>query len=94
MFAKLYEIENIGQVLVKLDQSESDDHSGPEIRYYFEAPNLGVCSAATKYKDSETGWDAAESAFANVTQESAEKLASGVINGILSEFSSIEAEQN
>ena len=59
-FAKLYETKELGQILVKLDQNEE---SLPEIRYFFEPENLGVCSMAISFKDSETAWDNAEKVF-------------------------------
>jgi len=40
MFAKLYETEDHGQILVKLD---AGDVGQPEVRYYFEPKSLGVC---------------------------------------------------
>lgn len=86
MFAKLFENETIGQILVKLDQSDSESHTGPEIRYYFQAPSFGICSVAAFYNDSSAGWDAADTAFANVTQLSAEKIALGAVNRIISEL--------
>lgn len=71
MFAKLYDTEEHGQILVKLDQSESDDHSGPEIRYYFEPEGLGVCSIAINAVDTDKGWEAAERIFTETTEERA-----------------------
>lgn len=70
-FAKLYADEKIGQILVKLDSCES---SRPEVRFFFQPENMGVCSASTGFEDSEGGWDLAERYFDKVTRESAVEL--------------------
>jgi hypothetical protein len=72
-FAKLYADEKIGQILVKLDSCES---SKPEVRFFFQPENLGVCSFSLGFEDSDEGWDAADAAFDKVTQESAVELVS------------------
>lgn len=41
-FAKLFEFEDLGQVLVMLDRGDD----GPEVRLYFKPNGLGVCSVA------------------------------------------------
>ncbi len=41
-FAKLFEFEGLGQVLVMLDRGDD----GPEVRLYFKPDGLGVCSVA------------------------------------------------
>lgn len=60
-FAKLFETEEFGQILVKLDASP-DEHE-PEVRFYVNPPDLGVCSFAAGYPDSDEGWDAAQACF-------------------------------
>ena len=77
MFAKLYETEETGQVLVKLDEGED----GPEVRYYFEPKGLGVCSMAFQFKDDEEGsaWDKADIAFEKADEEQALRLAKGMM---------------
>ena len=77
MFAKLYETDEFGQILVKLDQSDGD--CVPEVRIYFEPENLGVCSTAFKYKDSDDGWDKAEKYFNEIDQSTAMSTVNGVI---------------
>lgn len=69
MFAKLYGTDN-DQILVKLDEGES----GPEVRFYFQPEGMGVCSVATGFADTDAGWDKAEEAFKNMTEETARKL--------------------
>lgn len=76
-FAKLFQFEKIGQVLVKLD----DGDEGPEVRIYFQPENLGICSTAFNFKEDEKGteWEKAESAFKMVD----EKTAEGVVRELL-----------
>ena len=73
MFAKLYET-SVGQVLVKID-----DGDGPEVRFFFEPPNLGVCSVALKFSDDDDGWDKAETAFKKVDEAQAVSIARSTI---------------
>ena len=65
MFAKLYETAGHGQILVKMDSGDE----GPEIRFFFQPENLGVCSVAIGYEDDDEGWDKAEDAFSNIVDE-------------------------
>ncbi len=77
IFAKLFVLETIGQVLVKLDDGEN----GPEVRLYFQPEGLGVCSTAFNFKADESGseWDKAEKAFEMVDSDKAEKIVRGVL---------------
>ncbi|EKF8202512.1 hypothetical protein PBR95_000485 [Pseudomonas aeruginosa] len=61
-FAKLFEFEDLGQVLVMLDRGDD----GPEVRLYFKPKGLGVCSVAcSNFPGGEDEqWDHAESGFA------------------------------
>ncbi len=68
-FAKLYG-EGDNQVLVKLDEGEE----GPEVRYYFQPPDLGVCSVAAVFPDTDEGWDRAQAAFDRTTEEIARRV--------------------
>ena len=61
-FAKLYETEKYGQLLVKLDTGAQGE---PEIRFYFEPKGLGVCSYSLEYPNN---WDTAEAAFECVNE--------------------------
>ncbi len=70
MFCKLFGTDN-DQVLVKLD---SNDDGFPEVRIYFEPPDLGVCAAAFSWNDSDTGWDTAEKTFADITEAKAREI--------------------
>lgn len=68
-FAKLFQFEEIGQVLVKLD----DGDEGPEVRIYFQPENLGVCSTAFNFEEDQKGteWEKAEKAFEMVDEKTA-----------------------
>ena len=73
MFAKLFDTIH-GQTLAKLDEGED----GPEIRCYWQPPELGVCSAAIKFPASDLGWDKAEALFALLTAEAAAEFITNV----------------
>jgi len=74
MFAKLYNSEKYGQILVKND-TDSEDGS-PEVRFYAQPEGFGICSLALGFKDSDEGFDSADEAFNNVDQEKAEEIIS------------------
>lgn len=76
MFAKLYETEEFGQILVKLEQSDGD--CVPEVRIYFQPETLGVCSTAFKYEDSDDGWNEAEKYFNEIDQSTAMSTVNGI----------------
>lgn len=77
MFAKIFESEKYGQILVKID---SDDNHDPEVRVYVEPPELGVCSVAlsVKNEDEDVAWSKAEELFQKLEIDEAEKMASRV----------------
>lgn len=70
-FAKLFQFESVGQVLVMLDSGDE----GPEIRFHFYPKNLGVCAVTLGF-NGEAAWDNAEKAFTNVDAAHAEKIVS------------------
>ena len=74
-FAKLYETESCGQILVKFDSGEE----GPEVRFFFEPQGLGVCSIALQYDDNDDGWDKAESVFNKTDKEKSVAIVSKTI---------------
>ena len=80
MFAKLYETEETGQVLVKIDDGEK----GPEVRYYCVPEGLGVCSMALEFTDDDKGtaWDKADKFFEAMTEENAIEFAKKMILSI------------
>ncbi len=79
MFAKLFNDTDVGQILVKIDQGSECE---AEVRYYFEPPNLGVCSMAIQFEDDEAGsaWDKAEKAFGSVDLTGIVRMVQAFIN--------------
>lgn len=71
-FAKLFETEELGQILVVIDEGDEGDE-GPEVRFSFSPPNLGVCQQALKYDGDD--WDKAEDFFDSVD----ETVAAGIV---------------
>ena len=77
MFAKLFENEEHGQLLVKLDTDP--ETLNPEIRLYFQLPGTGVCSLAICWEsDTEEDWDNADKAFERYD----EKMAIGAVTSV------------
>lgn len=66
MFAKLFQLADYGQVLVKRD---SNDEGRPEVRTYFHPDNYGICSFAISFDDTESGAEAADRVFAGIDEE-------------------------
>jgi len=76
-FAKLYEDDELGQILVKSDM----DHNGnPEIRFYCIPDGLGVCSVALTHDDTDEGWKAMEKAFESIDKKDAIKVVKNITN--------------
>lgn len=74
-FAKLYDFEDLGQVLIVIDQSDDED-CVPSIKVSsIPSENLGVCSTSFKYEDNDEGWDKARAAFDSLTKADAYKIA-------------------
>ncbi len=79
-FAKLFETEDLGQVLVKIDTNED---CLPEVRFYFEPPGLGVCSIGVNADtDSHEDWNKIEMFFDSVDEEVALRHVRTVVNQI------------
>ena len=66
MFAKLFEGDTVGQVVVILD---TDEESKPQVTFKFQPEGYGVCSIGPSWPDTDEGWDNAESYFAKVDEE-------------------------
>lgn len=74
MFAKLYDSKKYGQILVKIDSDH--DEGNPEVRFFVQPDDMGVCACAIGFVDSDEGWDSAEEVFNGVTLEKAEEIIS------------------
>lgn len=75
-YAKLFETETQGQILVKIDEGEGGH---PEVRFYFSPENLGVCSIACSYHEEEGAWDAAQRFFDSIDEQSALAAIGGIV---------------
>lgn len=69
-FAKLWGTGD-DQVVVLL---QSDEEGKPEVRTFFNPPDLGVSSVAISFKDTDAGCDAAERMFVAQTEESTRNM--------------------
>lgn len=80
-FAKLFQFDDIGQVLVKRD---TNDNHEPEVRLYFEPEGFGVCSTAFTFEegDGENMAVKAERAFDLVDEERAHSIITGVLKTV------------
>ena len=82
-FARLFEFEDIGQVLVKLGNSQIDESEAEkdesvqpepnetersELRFYFKLPGLGICEAAFGYCDDED-WSKAAAVLDDLNEQ-------------------------
>lgn len=67
-FAKIFDTPDHGQVLVKKD---TNDKGCPEIRWFVEPPELGVCSLAISFEDTDPGWEVADRSFSQTDQNAA-----------------------
>ena len=77
-FAKIFESKKYGQLCV-LAASENDQ-SNPEVRIFFEPPNLGVCSLAMIFSDTDDGWDNRTTFFKELNLEKVEEMVKGPID--------------
>lgn len=77
-FAKLFEFDDIGQVLVTLEGGDE----GPEVRVKFKPKNLGVCSIKLSFTndDEDKAWTDAETTLENMDEAKAYELASSIMN--------------
>lgn len=82
-FAKLFEDEKYGQVLVI---NSVDDEDRPALLIKFSAEGLGVCEAAMSFPDdSAENYDKRDKAFEEITKEKAVNGISAVIDSLLNQ---------
>jgi hypothetical protein len=74
-FAKLFG-NGDNQIVVFI---QSDDEGKPEVRVFSQPPNLGVCSVAVGFLDTDEGWNLAKEMFGKVTEEWARNLTNEVL---------------
>lgn len=67
-FAKLFETEEYGQIVViKCDGEDGE----PSIEFKAKPNSMGVCTTRISFKDTDAGWDAQDKAFEAITEDEA-----------------------
>lgn len=75
-FQKIYRTHDIGQILVKQD---SNDDEKPEVRFYFEPKDLGVCSISVTF----TTWDSSDEYFESIDIQKSHDIVKPTIDRII-----------
>lgn len=79
-FAKLYDSDEHGQIVVLMRQG---DEGEPEVQFISRpSERMGVSSVSLTYDDTDEGWDKCQKAFENVNKERAE----GSVEAMLSQM--------
>jgi hypothetical protein len=75
-FAKIYESDKVGQILLKHDVASEDEYES-EIRVYFQPEGQGVCSIARAFDS----WEKSEKAWEDMrnTQAKIEEIENIVV---------------
>jgi len=71
-FAKLFESEAHGQILVVLQRGELGN---PELQWSIKPEGFDVCTVNFTYQDTDAAWDTAQELLDNFTLEDALKIA-------------------
>jgi len=71
-FAKLFETETHGQILVVLQRG---DRGNPELQWSIKPQGFDVCTVSFTYQDTDVAWDTAQELIDNFTLEDAVKIA-------------------
>lgn len=66
-FAKIFENDEVGQILVTKGRVGEDDNPG--VRITFAQPDMGQISTELGYHDDDEGWEEADKAFEQMTEE-------------------------
>lgn len=77
-FAKLFEFDDIGQVVCLLTTGDN----GPEILVHFQPEGLGVCTQRFSYEDGDEDeqWERADSGFALLDRERVYEMTKPIID--------------
>lgn len=70
-FAKLYCADDTGQVLATVESGDE----GPELHISFKIRGMGRCTVKLGFPDTDEGWDLADKALRELTEEQALALA-------------------
>lgn len=85
-FAKLLEVEGIGQVLAVLDDSD-EKGMGACLRVSFQGgQGLGICAVRLDFKEGDAGYEAAEAALENFDEATALRMVEPVIKQFAGTF--------
>lgn len=81
-FAKLFDTK-YGQILVFRQGAEVDDGEesmGDEVRVFIQPEGLGVCSVATKFKDTESGYESCDKFFDSIDENNVLNLVKPILD--------------
>ena len=78
-FAKIFQSDTFGQILVKLDEN---DNLEPEIRFFFNPDQLGTCSVAVSFTNHVNCHSASRTLFDILNLEKAEGAVEGAAKQI------------
>lgn len=82
MFARLYEDEEIGQVLITKETIESEDQDCPGIRVQMSSGGMRF-GIELPYPNDEEGFEARDKVFEEFTEERAIKAANDIVEEII-----------
>lgn len=93
MFAKLFEDEEYGQILIKIDRD--NDNGDPEVRFFSEPfKELGVCSFALGFDDTDRGWEKAQKLFNQIDSDRAKDYAETIVTQIQGVADMLDTEED
>lgn len=78
-FAKLFVSGTYGQILVVIDTDSEHDFC-PCVSFSVSPPGFGVCATKMHFKDTDSGWAAAQKRFDGCDMEMAEAAAKVVFS--------------
>lgn len=70
-FAKLFDVDGIGQILVMQD---TNDDGNPAVKVFFKPQDFGVCCVALGFTDDDEGWEKCDRSFEKMDAEMAAGL--------------------
>lgn len=74
-FAKLFETEEFGQILVTRDEN---DDGRPAIIFAVMPQGLGICKVVASFEDSNAGWGKRDRKFHEIDGDTARKAAASI----------------
>jgi hypothetical protein len=93
MFAKLYEDEEIGQILITKETVEVEEQECPGLRLQLSAEGLRF-GVEIPYPNSERGFEIRDRAFGEFTEERAVDAAKSIIQEIIDKAEEEENEES